>query len=346
MVFSIILYGLIISFVTCLSCIAQIKNKQYFNYIVIIILSTLIGFRNYSVGIDTPVYYEKIYYIINGNSEYVYGLETTFKYLCSSLSVILNDVTSILFLFAILTISLVVFRLWDFKNIASYPFMMFVFCSCFMFYSFNIMRQMCAVAIIFYATRYLEKDNIKKFLLLSLSSLFFHYSGVLAILYLGIYLFTKSSIKNIIKTMSLCTVVAMIIINSGIADYLIIKQQSYFHLDSMRVGVFLPFKFALFIISYITFIQCNHSYINKYLNITFAISMLGIVLTSVGYVFAFMERLGLYFYIFECCFIGILTYKWKYSLLFKTIYFLIIAMELIISIINNSQGQVPYSTIF
>lgn len=346
MVFSIILYGLIISFVTCLSCIAQIKNKQYFNYIVIIILSTLIGFRNDSVGIDTPAYYEKIYYIINGNSEYVYGLETTFKYLCSSLSVILNDVTSILFLFAILTISLVVFRLWDFKNIASYPFMMFVFCSCFMFYSFNIMRQMCAVAIIFYATRYLEKDNIKKFLLLSLTSLFFHYSGVLAILYLGIYLFAKGNVRNIFKIVLLCVVIVIIVINSGIADYLIIKQQSYFHFDSMRVGVFLPFKFALFIISYITFIQCNHSYINKCLNITFAISMLGIVLTSVGYVFAFMERLGLYFYIFECCFIGILTYKWKYSLLFKTIYFLIIAMELIISIINNSQGQVPYSTIF
>lgn len=342
---SVLIYIALILLTVSISWLAQITNKRIFLNIIIVLLSFVIGFRGEFVGIDTPVYYEKMTYILYGYENYIYGMEDTFKYFCINLLKICPEVTFAIFIIATLTISLIVYRLWDFKNIASYPMMMLVFCCCFMFYSFNIMRQMCAVAIVFYATRYLDKKEIMKFLIIASASLIFHYSGVLCILYLGIYLFLEKNLRKLIMISSVAILAFLIMHYLGIIDYLMIKQQAYFNYSNNRFGYFLPLKCFLFIVSYLFCDNKNKIY-NRTLEMSFIASLLGLFLTSIGYVFAFMERIGLYFYLYETCFIGILSYKQKYSTIFLLIYVMMILVEFILAMLSNSQGQVPYTFIF
>ena len=175
-------FVLLIAFI--LSYWAQKKNKKIYVYIIIILLTIIAGFRGKNCGIDTALYYDNI---SNGFPYKWQFREEGFRLIANFFVNTFNN-PQLMFIFcAFFTNYFIFIRLWDFKDEANYSFMCFLYLTIYFTNSMNIMRQYLAVAIIFWATRFLKEKKVI-FLICLLISYFIHRSSLLAIGYIAIAL--------------------------------------------------------------------------------------------------------------------------------------------------------------
>ncbi len=134
-------------------------------------MALLSGLRGISVGKDTRSYTDTFEMILhNQRVELSWtGIETSFINLCSILQKINTSPQFLFVLFSFLINGFIIVRFWDFRYVASFTWMMIAYYIGFYFMTFNIMRQFCAIAIIFWGTRYIDR---KKYIVIIDSSLF------------------------------------------------------------------------------------------------------------------------------------------------------------------------------
>ena len=323
------------------------KNKLSNVFPIIFVFSLLAGLRSYSVGIDTVQYVDQFNAISLGRLEYAYGLEYTFRYICKFLLYINNSPTFLFLVFSFLTNSLIIIRLWDFRKISNFTMMVMCYYCIFYFYTFNIMRQMCGVAIIFFATRYLEKGNYLKYIVGVAIAYCFHTSSVI-----GLILFLTEFIEwsKLKKNQKKFLLIVLLIIPWGYRQ-IYLQIERYFHyLDNIknRIGLMLVIKILIYIYFILVIILPNHkinnSSENKFRYNYVIYYGIGIVLTALGYFFPYMERIGIPFYLFEGCFWGriIEITKNKDKIMYSLILGSILMFYLYGSLYFSGQGQLPY----
>lgn len=330
-------------------------NSKHFVRAIVLLLTCFAGLRAHSVGWDTSNYITKFEVIEKGNFDLAYGLETSFKYICYVLLKFFNNTTFLLIVFALITNLFIIYRLWDFRKLASFSCVVSCYYMGFYFMTMNGMRQFCALAITFYATRYLPQKKYFRFILLVLVAALFHQSAIVGILPLGLELFHWKSLDR--KQRRFMGLMICAIPFALVGGYmLLMRYERYFQTVSFDIGymVLLKVLFFLFMVFFVFKMQgVQHHYgaeisiqqedKENLLLISFCY-FAGLCLATLGYIFPYADRISWYFYIFEGLFMGVLM-KDK-TPINKLIVGLCISgvmgYNFIYSMINNSQGTMPY----
>lgn len=345
-----IIYIAVILFSVSSAHIADKKNKKIYIMFAALLLTLVAGLRASTVGIDTPQYTKYFGLIAEGKLNLVYGLEDSFVSICGALLKIWNNPSFLFMLFACITNFLILSRLWDFRNHISLGWSVAVYCGMFYFMTFNIMRQFVAAAIVFYATKYIAQKKYFKYVLGVLIGFLFHKSAILGIIFLACEVFAWKYLSKKQKRFLLCAamlvpVVAVIFVGIFMGKYI-----AYFQNIQFNFGIMLPLKLMFFIL--VLLIGRLDESVNgidqygvssKYTLTTVKIYyIVGLVMTAFGYIFPFVDRIGIYFYIFEAVFMGMVAKRAKNQAILKAGLILIYGYVLIMSIFGNSQGQANY----
>lgn len=170
------------------------NRKAYILFVLALVFPVLLAaYRDVSVGIDTSVYVvplikKAIYYDFNKYIALAVATHTEVVYsaIIYFLSVLTNGSTEIVFGLTELVIVFFVYRrILDFKDDAPVFVMTMVYLLITYNRSLNLSRQCIAMALIFYATRYLRENKVK-YLIFNLTAVMFHNSGVLGLLFVVI----------------------------------------------------------------------------------------------------------------------------------------------------------------
>lgn len=224
---ALVYFGLII--ITVWLCRFSERSKKPYGLLgSVIFLSLIAGLRDYSVGIDTARYLEGIEYFYNyGQPYWKVAFSYGYGYFASVVLHIWNNYSFFLFVQALITNGLILFRLWDFRNIASISFMVFVYICSLYLNTFNIMCQCLAISIVFYSTRFLDnKQYVLFFIGLCIASAI-HSSAIIAFT-MALPYFVKLKGLTVGKQLLRVLVSIAMIIGSIIAyRYLLDRYSSY-----------------------------------------------------------------------------------------------------------------------
>lgn len=348
---SVIIYFGAFCLSTFFSYKAEKKNRFFYAIIIVAILTFLAGFRNYTVGIDTAQYVEKFNAISLGQIDYAYGLEYCFRFICKILLSINNSPTFLFLVFALLTNWLIITRFWELKDLSSFTMMIICYYCTFYFYSFNIMRQMCGIAIIFWSTRFLEKGNYLKYLVGVILAYCFHTSSLIGLICYYIDFLRWQDLKKKQKTFLITILLGIPLVIKQIYSNFE-KYSKYFNVANYQFGMMLLIKIALYLfLSFIVILpnsKVNELDNYRSLNNNNIYYGIGIILTTIGYMFPYMERIGLLFYLFEGYFYGRITRiapnkdKAFYFIVLCTVSLCYLYGDLFI----GGQGQLPYQFVW
>lgn len=366
-----LIYFILIPLIWLFSVQAEKHDKFKYLSVIVVILTVIAGFRSESVGIDTKNYVLKIAYIANGNPEFAYGFETGFKLLIKYILKINNSYTFFFTLVAAVTNYLIIRRLWDFRHIASVPCMMLCYYASFYGYTFNIVRQFLAIAIIFFSSRLLEKRKYVPFALIVLLCTFFvHQSSIICIGFIAADMFMWKNLTKWQKNLIGMGLIIVPIAFSYVAGRLLAKYVGYFETTTNNMGFMILAKVLFFVISlyvsrYILIPKLSPDQIDsnyqeyRMRKATTIYYPIGLLLTVIGYFYPFMDRIGLYYMFFECIYFGMLlkvnlknsvVYISNYtekivkdnSLVYLLLILLLVGYNFFTDIFNNAQGIVPY----
>ncbi len=336
-------YYLFCGFSVLTAFLAEKKNSKILLALSLFFVCFIAGFRAENVGLDTASYYT---YINWAGSGILQNVEIGFIYFSKFLLRIINTPKFVVFVYSSLTIIFIFLRFWTLRDKASYSLMVFLYLALYFQLSLNIMRQFFAVAIVFFATYFLQnKKSIPYFIFVVIASLF----HVTAILGIGIYIVyywytTEKAIKKILFSIVMLACIPVIIYYGGST---LDKYSIYFKNINVNVGLLVFAKGALLLI----FIYCNQSILfSKYnqdnlIKIITILYLIGIGLTFMGYIFEYMERLGLGLMIFEPVCLAIMC-KRRNASLFKIAVFSLALFIIFMSYLSNGNGIFPYNWIF
>ena len=368
-----LIYFLLIPLIWLFSVQAEKHDKFKYLSIIVVILTVIAGFRSESVGIDTNNYIQKIAYIANGNPEFAYGFEPGFKLLIKYILKINSSYTFFFTLVAAITNYLIIRRLWDFRYIASVPCMMLCYYASFYGYTFNIVRQFLAIAIVFFSSKLLEKRKYIPFAIIVLLCTFFvHQSSIICIGLIAADLFMWKDLSKWQKNLIGMGLIIVPIAFSYFVSRLFAKYTGYFETTSSNIGFMILAKVLFFVVSvyvsrYILIPKLSPEQIDsnyqeyRMRKATTIYYPIGLLLTAIGYFYPFMDRIGLYYMFFECIYFGMLlkvnlknsvvcvdncTLKTKKnnSLVYLLLILLLVGYNFFTDIFDNAQGIVPYIT--
>ncbi len=252
---SAIIYCVVVAFATLLAVIAE-KSKSsranVFTIMIIALLSCFCGFRSPEVGTDTSHYILMQEQLEQGLFSTVWG-EPGFKLLvllCSKIRVYYFA----LLVCATLIVSFTIMRLWELRKYFSFSMGVFIYCTYYYFPNFNIIRQCLTMAVVFWATRFLEKRKPKTYIALIVALLFLHSSAIVGLFFLGIYILKYEGLRhNKVRNIALVIVAFIAFVlafNSSslrlgrlISKYALRARISFEIMPIFRVLIFLLFEF-------------------------------------------------------------------------------------------------------
>lgn len=270
------------------------------------ILSLLSGLRSYYVGSDSYSYYQE--YILGNNGTIKF--EPLFEWLMLILFRFTNSYTIFFLVVAFLTNGLIITRLWSLKK--HYPFSCSVIIYyCFLYFrTFSGLRQLLAVAIIFWGTKYLfcKKPQWIKLLLIAIVAFLIHYSSLASSLLL-IPFFIKKSKNSLITALKILFLLAVPFAIKYVYNFVFDNYEGTLSAESsaFKIGFMLPLRiFVLFLIwfqyarknndSYLC--ECTKNNLHIPIKIVCFYELLSIALSSMDYFWPSIGRLSWYFALF------------------------------------------------
>ena len=325
--------------------LAELSDDKRWVWAIVLMLSLVAGLRSITVGIDAKNYDAWFRLIAGGNEGQIYGVEAAFILASKLLLAVFNSTYVVFFFLAVFSHGPIIFTLWKNREHLSFPWS--VLCYYIMFYamSLNGMRQFLAVALVIYATNFAREGKYLKFILMVLTATLFHLSALVGFLYLffEIPFLKRFGRRRKALLLTLCSLMGI----GGIfaLEYLMRSYGGYFDRQASSIGVMMLVKFGLLALSlFVIGIPVDKEERKAALTFT-AFYGLGIALNSLSYIFLYMGRIGLYFYLMEAFFIGWI-FKVKGStlwvVLLKLLYGLFLLYFLYDLLVSNRQGELPY----
>lgn len=343
-----ILYYLVIFLSICIAVRAEKNNNIRWVFGVIVLLSLLAGFRDYSVGTDTYTYYRTFMNIANGGLSI---LEVGFVMVSRFLMMLFGDARALFVIYAFVINGLIIRRLWDFREYCSFGFMCFLYVTMFFPQTMNIMRQYIALAIVFFATRYIYNRKYIWFILGVLLASILHTSALVSIfLIIPNYYFNGRGITKKKVALTMILIACIPIINRGII-YLYNVYDRYFGeasiglslLSLLRIGTIIVFAFLA--INYKNYFW-NKKIPKREFRIVTLIYIISVGITIIGNIYEYVGRVSIYFIMFEIVFAAMLARyeKNKKFKLFSMIYVFLALYFLIIKTgYLGENGIMPFS---
>ena len=319
------------------------KKKRYLAFI-IIVLSCFVGFRSRSVGIDTDMYYQQFENLRKGI--FSPNVEKEFQIFSYILLRVMRTEYVIL-LFSFITNWLIILRLWSLKEKGPFHIMVMLYAVLLYPETANIMRQYLAIAIVFYATLYVERKKLLVYLLLVLTAILVHRSAFLALSYYPLYFWIshKKLNKKAVLGLAILTV-APIIVSVFMRHY----SGNFALYLSGRVGIGLLYPVELAILMFFVLLEMPRFTIFRFekdvVSLRFFVLtyLFGIIFSSLGYYRPTLYRIGLYFIIFETVFIPHVCTHGKNKYFFLLVYGGLIAFLIIQYHLAGWSGLINYSS--
>lgn len=316
-------YALLSIIIFLFSILAEKSNNKYVTIVIIVILSFVAGFRNYSVGRDTHTYYKAFFNIKYGDK---YIKDKGFLMICKWILKIYNNPTLLFVIFSIIIYGFIIMRFWELREKISFSITVFSFYSFYYFESLNIMRQFCAVAIVFWGTKFLEKRSyIKFFMCIAFAAVIFHKSAIMGVLCLiPDLLIWKELNKRQKRFIVFCFVLLIITFPTLLSLFSseFVFYSTYFANVSVNIGLRNVALLMIFIVSLFLYSPlfsstnkilffndlCQKENRDLYIVTSVRVNyFIGVMLTSLGYFFEFMARLGYYQIVFVFVYFGMLV---------------------------------------
>lgn len=304
------LYTLCIILVLILSSIADKRERRFPVFLCALVLSLFCGLRGIGTGVDTYNYYSFMSYI--RGSGISFGSDIGFSAISYFLMGFLDNPYYPLVFFSFVTNFLIVYRLWEFRKDSSFSLMLFIYMALQYAYAFNIVRQFLAIAIIFWATRYIERGEYIKYIILNIIASMIHTSALLCFSLLFVTFGYKSPKKKY-KILGFGTAAVFVVIGTYAFSTNIAKYTDYFTTTSAS-SIYWMVLLKAICVAVILF--SNKALSNDEFSITkngevvpmqrqvFILYGLGLMLSLIGMFFPFMNRIGFYFMIYEMPFWG------------------------------------------
>lgn len=344
--FTILFYILILSIVMFLSIIYKKKQSKLSFIIIVLLLSFVAGMRSNTVGIDTEPYRLSIeHYILVGSQQWPYVTFSNFYgWFVKMIYSIYHNYNFLLFIEALIINYLIIKRFTDFKDNDKFPIMLFCYLLIVYFKTFNLNVQYISIAIVFYSTRYLGKNNIKYFLLTLLASLI-HTSALISLIYFFVTLFfQKKKTKKQLLGIFLLLILYLISCNYAF-NILIDKYRYYITYSSSNIGLMVFVQLLFYILTYSLYKKSkNESDMIEFKTIS-KYYLIGILLSFSSYFVGNAGRISYYFMIFEPVYISYFITNNKIDKLFKllAIFWIVIYSIYIIIDMKNGTRVFPYS---
>lgn len=347
-----ILFCFICIFAFMLMYLSDEKNNKKILLFAVIFLSLAAGLRADNVGVDTPGYI----YSLNNDFPIPWKFEEEgFRFISRFLMNICNNTTCILFVYSLLTNLLILYRLWDFRTKCSFKFMSFMYLTIYYINTMNIIRQCIAIALIFWATRFLEKKKYLLFIIILIIASSIHKTALLGVFFFFVFFWKNAT------TIQRKYLLIPIIIIMPITVYFVLKAETghisnYLSQNTANINITFVYRLGCFLIAMILqnikygfVIVKNKAKKNDYcIPIKWSDNdtifyLFGLITSSLGMFYSYMSRIGLYYLMYEIVFWGktIKNGKNKQVLfIFITIYALYVFLyELIV----NGSKIFPYS---
>ncbi|MDD5979928.1 MAG: EpsG family protein [bacterium] len=310
-------------------------NKKVF-LIISFIIPCLIGGLRYNVGTDFQDYY---YMYLTKNYA-----DVGFK-IISIISSHLTGFQSLIFIYNFLSLFFIFLGLKNInKNSRSFAYLCYLFLH--FTSNFNGIRQMLAVSIIFFAYKYINEKNLKKYLIFVLLAGLCHTTAFLCIpLY---FIFTTSKFKN--KALYL---ILMIILSINFQNVITLlghfslfnKYMTYLNYQGVSFNNY-SFFLDLLILFYILHFKKRIIKNDERNSVYIYIYIFALILSITGFFSPFVKRISTYFKIIDIFLLGSIPsscFNNKNKLLnYIIIIFLIITKFVLSAYVLKQANIIPY----
>jgi len=337
-------------FVLIFAYLAERYDSISFFGVCLMLLTFFSAFRGESVGIDTAQYYRVYNDVASGKN--IYGIEKSFLMFCDCLQYFSKKPEFLVFLMSALTNVLILFRFWSFRKEASFLVMIAIYIAGYYPETMNVMRQFLAVAIVFAGSYFLFRKQILIYALFLIIAVIFHKSALLGLGLIVVYLLTEKELKSHYRILSIIVLlISLVVLLPVIMDSLEIYSR-YFNRLKGSVGFMIPFKLCCFMLAVLLAkfglrkekgVALGVEKIN--LNNT-GLYLLGLLTCCGGMFFLFMDRIALYYMMFEMPFWGRLAKSNYFPLFYMTQIAFFVAYLYVMYLFSDGHRIFPYYTVF
>ena len=218
--------------------------------------------------------------------------------------------------------------------------------------SMNIMRQFFAVALIFFGSYFLQKNKVLLFLPFLFVAINMHTSSIVGILLLFVYFWNKEECNWKKKSILLFVMVPITYVGfSKVKDAYEIYAK-YFEIVKQNIGFMLAYKIsAVSLVGYVSkcgLIRRGVDIVgkNKMNENVVGLYLIGLLLCSLGSFFPFVDRIGLYFLMFEMPFWGWAIRASEMSIPYRIFCYVFIVYLYAMNLLTDGHQIFPYKTIF
>lgn len=337
--------------------IKKIKKNSNFWLILCIAPVVFVSTIRYGVGTDYFSYIESYNYVAQN-----FSISLVFNYYQEPLNVILYYLSYILFhselamffIYSFITMVFIVCGIKNFRNDISIPFALFIFYMTQYHVSYNGIRQMVAVSIIFFSYKYVIDRKFTKYLLYVILAALFHKSAIFMIL---LYFLCPTTDEMLLKTRNNIFYIGILL-----TPIIVPAIAKLVPLITSKLGIYQKyvsqkgqenFKFLLYVIPPLILIILYRSKIlkeNYRYEFFIKLMFLQIPLQYMGYYIAYFDRFSLYVsgaqIILFPFLINSLEIKDDKNILYLSLIFWYLFYYIIMFIILKSNEVYPYTSIF
>lgn len=234
----------------------NITVRRFFFGFSVLSLSFLQGYKNLSVGTDTPMYYD----IFNNgieNTIYENNIEPLFAIYCGILRVFNLEEHGFFFI-ALLSNLLFLLSISNLKRGKFLAVITFISFSTLYFFGFNVIRQYLALSIIAFSFSYLFAEKYLKYIFFVIIASLLHYSAIFGAFFAILFYFIKkygfifsvivSFVFPFLYNIFLLKIIEILTKITSKENY-----NNYIELQSVSGGRFLSFIYFLFCIFLLVF---------------------------------------------------------------------------------------------
>lgn len=320
---SALLYIMVIIIVNLLSMMANLYKRTKlgiaFLIMIIVVLSLLSGLRSYSVGTDTLNYVTHINYWQTIQNYNRYPTEPGLRFISILTAYFFKGPTSVLLVVATLTNSLIVYRLWTYKNNISINISILLYSLYYYFMTLSGIRQWVAISIVFWASEYVFKKKYLRFSFFVILATLFHNSAIIGLLIPIVDIILNKKKYNIKKLIFFLFVVlpsiigVLIVIESKFNIFS--KYGAYFENFNAQVGTGITLWIKMFLSLIIFLVILSEKIISEedynLFKRSFTIYFIGLLMVIPGYYINDFNRIAFYYVIYELIFFGVIGKYYK-----------------------------------
>ncbi|MBQ3470523.1 EpsG family protein [Candidatus Saccharibacteria bacterium] len=275
-------------------------NRKIFLFVAALI-PILIGGLRFNVGTDYSSYYN---YYMHGSF-----VDPGF-YLISSIARMFDNCQVMFFIYNALTLLFVFLGIGNMKKECR-PIAYLCFLFLFFTTSFNAMRQMLAVSIVFFSYKYAMNKKILSFVILTLIASLFHITAIFGLIIYPLLRIKRRAIKVAASVAVLCVAIGCQGVIGGISELSAFEHFSMYQNYNGSGFSNASFFFELLVLAYLASFYRQIAKKDESFAGYFFVYFVGVILLLTGFYSPFVKRIALYFTISSITLLPVIPFSCK-----------------------------------